>query len=207
MSTGPAHFTPSFFIRRWTDVFSSPVESVWHLPSIAERWIDERSEALTAEYTRVGSAYIHQSANIEPHVTMKGAIIIGPGCFIGSHAYLRGGVFLEEDVVIGPGCEVKSSFIFRKSALAHFNFAGDSIIGEGVNMEAGSILANHYNEREDKTIRSLNNGETIVLPVTKFGSLIGDGSKIGANAVLSPGTVLPSNSVVKRLELIEQVKM
>ena len=89
---------------------------------------------------------------------MKGPIIIGPGCFIGAHAYLRGGVYLDEKVVIGPGCEIKSSFLFRGSALAHFNFAGDSIIGEGVNMEAGSILANHYNERDDKSIRALING-------------------------------------------------
>jgi UDP-N-acetylglucosamine diphosphorylase / glucose-1-phosphate thymidylyltransferase / UDP-N-acetylgalactosamine diphosphorylase / glucosamine-1-phosphate N-acetyltransferase / galactosamine-1-phosphate N-acetyltransferase len=136
---------------------------------------------------------------------MKGPIIIGPGCFIGAHAYLRGGVFLDEGVVIGPGCEVKSSFIFKRSALAHFNFAGDSIIGENVNMEAGSILANHYNERVDKSIRSVVDGKVLLLPVTKFGSLIGDGSRIGANAVLSPGSVLAPGSIIKRLELVEQI--
>ena len=31
---------------------------------------------------------------------------------------------------------------------AHFNFVGDSIIGNDVNIEAGAILCNHYNERE-----------------------------------------------------------
>ncbi|MNR49840.1 hypothetical protein D3C85_1692730 [compost metagenome] len=40
----------------------------------------------------------------------------------------------------------------------------------------------------------------------KFGSLIGDDSRIGANAVLSPGTILEKKSIVKRLELIEQYK-
>jgi NDP-sugar pyrophosphorylase family protein len=195
----------SQFISRFPEVLGSFPESPWHLPSVAERVIMQKAKMLTSEYRQTGSAYIHHSATVEPHVTMKGAIIIGPGCFIGAHAYLRGGVFLDEGVVIGPGCEVKSSFIFRKSALAHFNFAGDSIIGEGVNMEAGSILANHYNERADKTIRALIDGNVVVLPVVKFGSLIGDGTKIGANAVLSPGTVLPRASVVKRLELVEQV--
>jgi tetrahydrodipicolinate N-succinyltransferase len=36
--------------------------------------------------------------------------------------------------------------------------------------------------------------------------LVVDNSKIGANAVLSPGTILEKNSIVKRLELIEQTK-
>ena len=196
----------SLFIRRFAEVFPDAQSAPWHLPAQAEQLIADKSKALAAGYKQSGSAFIHQSATVEPQVTMKGPIIIGPGCFIGAHAYLRGGVYLEEKVVVGPGCEVKSTFLFKGSALAHFNFAGDSIIGEGVNMEAGSILANHYNEREDKTIRALINGTVVLLPVTKFGSLIGDGTKIGANAVLSPGTVLPPRSVVKRLELIEQVK-
>ncbi|MBO5563850.1 MAG: hypothetical protein J5939_09090 [Bacteroidales bacterium] len=38
----------------------------------------------------------------------------------------------------------------------------------------------------------------------KFGSLVGDGCRIGANAVLSPGTILPPKTIVKRLQLIEQ---
>lgn len=195
----------TLYIRRFAEVFPDSPSVPWHLPSLAEKLIGEKSQALPAGYKQSGSAFIHESAIVEPQVTMKGPIIIGPGCFIGAHAYLRGGVYLEENVVIGPGCEVKSSFLFRSSALAHFNFAGDSIIGEGVNMEAGSILANHYNERDDKTIRALINGAIVELPVTKFGSLVGDGSRIGANAVLSPGTVLLPRSVVKRLELIEQV--
>ncbi|MGC3944478.1 MAG: DapH/DapD/GlmU-related protein [Chryseolinea sp.] len=206
MSSQDPHIDANLFISRWSAVFGPSAEPPWRLPSIAERVITERSKGLSSDYVKTGSAYVHHSAIVEPHVTMKGAIIIGPGCFIGSHAYLRGGVFLEDGVVVGPGCEVKSTFMFRGSALAHFNFAGDSIIGEGVNMEAGSILANHYNEREDKSIRSLVNGETYLLPVTKFGSFIGDRSRIGANAVLSPGTVLPPNSIVNRLQLVEQVK-
>ncbi|MBA4055555.1 MAG: LpxA family transferase, partial [Marivirga sp.] len=134
----------------------------------------------------------------------KGTIIISEGCFIGAHAYIRGGVFLGNQSVIGPGCEVKSSLILRNSALAHFNFVGDSLVGSMVNMEAGSVIANHYNERKDKTITVLIKGKKIAINVTKFGALVGDHTRIGANAVLSPGTILESNSVVKRLALIEQ---
>jgi acetyltransferase-like isoleucine patch superfamily enzyme len=76
-----------------------------------------------------------------------------------------------------------------------------------VNFEAGSIAANHYNERISKRISVLYKSEIIDTGVEKFGSLVGDNSKIGANAVLSPGTILEKNTIVKRLELIEQYKM
>lgn len=196
----------SRYIARFAVMFPTLPDSIWHLPGRAEGIISERARSLSSDFVQRGNSWIHHSATVEEQVVMKGPIIIGPRCFIGAHAYLRGGVLLDEEVVIGPGCEVKSSFLFRKSALAHFNFAGDSIIGENVNLEAGSILANHYNERADKTILSMISGSVIQLPVTKFGALIGDGTRIGANAVLSPGTVLEPRSVVKRLELVEQVR-
>lgn len=194
------------YIDRFLHLFPHHSDAIWHLPGRAEEVISALSTQLPPDYERRGSVLVHKSATVEEHVVFKGHVIVGPGSFIGAHAYLRGGVFLDERVVIGPGCEVKSSFLFRNSALAHFNFVGDSIIGESVNMEAGSILANHYNERNDKTIRAMINGVAETLPVTKFGSIVGDHSKIGANAVLSPGTVLPQKSVVGRLELVEQVR-
>ena len=100
---------------------------------------------------------------------------------------------------------MKSSIVFENSAIAHFNFIGDSIIGKNVNFEAGSITANHYNERKDKRIFVKIKNEIINTNMEKFGALVGDDCKIGANAVLSPGTILEKKSIVKRLELIEQI--
>lgn len=194
------------YIARFSELFPGERDQLWSLPSRAQSVIAAMAGSLTEEYKQTGEAFIHRTATVESGVTLKGAMIIGPGCFVGAHAYLRGGVFLDENVVVGPGCEVKSSFLFRHTALAHFNFAGDSIIGANTNMEAGSILANHYNERDDKTIYSLIDGSTVKLPVIKFGSLIGDGCRIGANAVLSPGTILSPRTIVGRLELVQQVR-
>jgi bifunctional N-acetylglucosamine-1-phosphate-uridyltransferase/glucosamine-1-phosphate-acetyltransferase GlmU-like protein len=159
---------------------------------------------LSGDFKITNEVAIHKTARIEENVTMKGPMIISADCFIGAHAYLRGGVYLGDKAVVGPGCEVKSSLILSGSALAHFNFVGDSLIGSYVNMEAGSIIANHYNERLDKTIYVLINKKKTSIGVTKFGALVGDHTKIGANGVLSPGTILSPQSTVKRLELIEQ---
>ncbi|MBL7858758.1 MAG: LpxA family transferase [Cyclobacteriaceae bacterium] len=182
-------------------------ELPWKITAEAPSIIQSKIKPLGAEYVVRNSIAIHRNAHIEEHVTLKGPLIISAGCFIGAHAYLRGGVFLGEKVGIGPGCEVKSSFILDNSTLAHFNFIGDSIIGSHVNMEAGSVIANHYNEREKKDIDVLVDGKRISTASQKFGALVGDETKIGANAVLSPGTILLAHSIVRRLELVEQCPM
>lgn len=149
---------------------------------------------------------IHKTAIVESGVVIKSPAIVMANCFVGTNAYFRDGVFLDNSVRIGPGCEIKNSMIFTGTAVAHFNYIGNSIIGRNVNFEAGSIAANHYNERADKKISVLYRSQIIETNVEKFGSLVGDNSKIGANAVLSPGTILRKNSVVRRLELIEQIR-
>lgn len=81
---------------------------------------------------------------------------------------------------------------------------GDSLIGTDVNLEAGSVIANHHNDRSDKDVWVCDENVFFNTGVTKFGALIGDHSRIGANAVCSPGTVLPPHAIVRRLELVEQ---
>ncbi len=176
----------------------------WQITSSIPRLLQEWIATLDAAYTVTNGVAIHHSALVESNVIIKAPAIISEGCFIGANAYLRGGVFLGKRTVIGTSCEVKSSILFHDSAVAHFNFIGDSIIGSYVNFEAGSIIANHYNEREDKLIKVMYGSEIIDTHTKKFGALVGDHCTIGANAVLSPGTILSKSTVVKRLELVEQ---
>ena len=171
-----------------------------------ESIILEKIKMLSEYFESKDGIAIHKTAIIEKNAILKAPLIIGENCFVGSNACLRNGVFLSENVKIGMGVEVKSSIIFDNSSVAHFNFIGDSIIGSNVNFEAGSITANHFNERKDKEIFVKINEEIINTKIEKFGALVGDFSKIGANAVLTPGTILMKNTVVKRLELIEQIK-
>jgi UDP-N-acetylglucosamine diphosphorylase / glucose-1-phosphate thymidylyltransferase / UDP-N-acetylgalactosamine diphosphorylase / glucosamine-1-phosphate N-acetyltransferase / galactosamine-1-phosphate N-acetyltransferase len=195
------------YIHEFKQMFPGMDEELpWDITSAAQLIVSKRIKTLGADYNIKDNIAIHKDAVIEEHVIIKGPAIISANCFIGSHAYLRNGVFLGDKVSVGPGCEIKSSLIFSNSSLAHFNFVGDSIVGSYVNMEAGSVVANHFNERKDKVIKILSDNEIISTGIEKFGALIGDQTKIGANAVLSPGTILQPKSIVKRLELVEQVK-
>jgi UDP-N-acetylglucosamine diphosphorylase / glucose-1-phosphate thymidylyltransferase / UDP-N-acetylgalactosamine diphosphorylase / glucosamine-1-phosphate N-acetyltransferase / galactosamine-1-phosphate N-acetyltransferase len=195
----------SDFIKNVKNVSSSfqSLEYPWEITDNAKKIILEIIKSLDkSEYVISGEICIHKKAIMEANITIKGPIIISEGCFIAANSYLRDGVFLDKNVTIGTSSEIKSSFIFRKSSVAHMNYVGNSIIGASVNIEAGAILANHWNERDKKEISVIWEGKTIQTGTQKFGAMVGDFSKIGANAVLSPGTVLKPNSIVKRLELI-----
>ncbi len=192
------------YISNFQDKFDEDLP--WLIIKNLESIILEKIKMLSEDFESNDGIAIHKTAIVEKNAILKAPIVIGKNCFVGSNACLRNGVFLSENVKIGMGVEVKSSIIFDNSSVAHFNFIGDSIIGSNVNFEAGSITANHFNERKDKEIFVKINEEIINTKVEKFGALVGDFSKIGANAVLTPGTILMKNTVVKRLELIEQIK-
>ena len=179
----------------------------WEIISDLENIIADQILKLNTDYKIQNNIAIHKSATIEQGVILKGTIIISENCFVGANAYFRGPIFLGKSVKVGPSTEIKQSIILNNSAIAHFNYIGNSIVGQDTNFEAGSICANHFNERLNKTIYINIDGELINTKTEKFGSLVGDNSKVGANAVLSPGTILRMNSIVKRLELIEQTKL
>ncbi len=194
------------FIADFSKLIKQGEKQPWEIVQNLDLLIQEKIKTLDSNYSIDKGIAIHKTALIETNVNLKAPLIIGENCFIGANSYLRNGVFLTNNVKIGTGCEIKTSIIFEHSAIAHFNFIGDSIIGVAVNFEAGSVTANHYNERKNKNIFVIHKGIEINTEVRKFGSLIGDRAKIGANAVLSPGTLLDKESIVKRLELIEQIK-
>ena len=180
-------------------------EQPWLIIKDIESIIESYIQTLDSNFIIESGIAIHKTALIENGVTLKAPVVIGANCKIGANAYFRAGVFLNESVKIGPSSEIKSSIIGKESAIAHMNYIGNSLIGNNVNFEAGSIAANHFNERKEKAIKIIYDGIIHETGLRKFGAIVGDNSKIGANAVLSPGTILAKSSIVKRLALIEQL--
>jgi bifunctional UDP-N-acetylglucosamine pyrophosphorylase / glucosamine-1-phosphate N-acetyltransferase len=177
----------------------------WDMSAHAVEAVRAVLPTLGVEFAMVGEVAVHRGAVVEAGAVLRGPAVVSDGCVVAAHAYLRDGVFLDRGVRVGPSCEVKASFVFHGSALAHLNYVGNSLIGARVNLEAGAVLANHFNEREDKRISVIVGGRLVSTGVEKFGALIGDGSRIGANAVTAPGTILPPRSIVHRLQLVDQV--
>lgn len=193
------------YVARWSSsLFADVAEPPWRVIQHAGTHLLEAIGKLPAGYEIANDVAIHATASVEPGAVVKGPAIIGPRCFVAASAYLRGGVFIDEDCIIGPAAELKTTFMFKGSKLAHLNFVGDSILGAAVNLEAGSILANYRNELEDKRIRIRFGQDVIDTQVEKFGALAGDGTRIGANAVVAPGAIFAKDTRVGRLTLVDQ---
>jgi NDP-sugar pyrophosphorylase family protein len=179
-------------------------EAPWALTAAAEAITRRLLGRLGEGFHVAGEVAVHRSARVEPGAVLKGPLVVGPRCFIGHGATLRGGAWLEEACTIGPGAELKASFVFAGTALAHLNFVGESVLGRGVNLEAGAVIANHRNEWPGATVAFRHDGALVETGLAKFGALVGDGARLGANAVIAPGAILPPGTVVPRLGLVDQ---
>jgi len=177
-----------------------PWELTLHSSDVVARLLAD----VGAEFSLVDGVAVHATATVERGAVLKGPAVIGPQCFVAAGAYVRGGCWLDARCTLGPGAELKSTFLFAGTKLAHFNFVGDSILGSGVNLEAGAIVANYRNEHPDRTIDIFLGESRLETGVRKFGAVIGDGARIGANAVIAPGAVLRPGIVVPRLGLVDQ---
>lgn len=128
--------------------------------------------------------YIGEGAKVEPTAYIEGPAIIGPESIIGTAAYIRGGTILGRHCIIGHCTEAKNTIMLDGAAAPHFNFIGDSILGNNVNIGAGVILANFRLDAKPVPFGDISTG------LVKLGAILGDRVKIGCNSVLEPGTFL-----------------
>ena len=131
---------------------------------------------------------------LPPYCVISGPAYIGAGTEIRPGAFIRGNVIVGEECVLGTSCEYKNCLLMDGVATPHFNYVGDSILGNGSHLGAGVVLANvRLDHRSVKVYTPEGRVET---GLAKFGSLIGDEAEVGCNAVLQPGTVLAKRSLV-----------
>lgn len=130
---------------------------------------------------------------VEPGAYIQGPALIGAKNTIRHGAYIRGGVVTGEGCLIGHATEVKNSIFLNRARATHFNYVGDSLLGNGVNLGAGVKLANY--RLDHKEVSLLFQGKKFKTGLKKLGAVIGDGVQIGCNAVTSPGTLIGPGAV------------
>lgn len=141
-----------------------------------------------------GDVYVGEGATVGPHSYLVGPAIIGDGTQVAHGANIRSNVIIGRNCTVGHGCEVKNSVILNNTNVAHFNYVGDSVVGSKVNLGGGAKLANF--RFDEKSIKVMVKEKKIDTGLGKLGAIIGDGSKVGVNAVLNPGTVLGRSCIV-----------
>jgi bifunctional UDP-N-acetylglucosamine pyrophosphorylase/glucosamine-1-phosphate N-acetyltransferase len=126
--------------------------------------------------------------------------IVAQHCRIGPFARLRPGTVMHREVHIGNFVEVKNTEIGAGSKANHLTYLGDSRVGKGVNVGAGSITVNYDGANKWPTLiedgASIGSGSMLVAPVR-----IGVGATIGAGSTITAST--PDNKLT--LERSKQV--
>jgi bifunctional N-acetylglucosamine-1-phosphate-uridyltransferase/glucosamine-1-phosphate-acetyltransferase GlmU-like protein len=67
---------------------------------------------------------------------------IDKGTEIRPFTYIRENVIISEKCIIGNSCELKNSILLNNVQVPHFNYMGDSVLGNFVHLDIGGILAN-----------------------------------------------------------------
>jgi bifunctional UDP-N-acetylglucosamine pyrophosphorylase/glucosamine-1-phosphate N-acetyltransferase len=140
----------------------------------------------------LGPVHISEGARVRSGAYIEGPVVIGPGSDVGPNCYLRPSTSIGENVRVGNACEVKNSIVMDGTHVAHLSYVGDSIIGEGCNLGAGTITANIRFDK--KNVRVNIKGKRIDSGLRKLGSIIGDDVQTGINVSLMPGVKVGSNS-------------
>lgn len=131
---------------------------------------------------------------IYPSTYITGKNKIGDKCIIGPFAHLRGDVELGNNVKIGNFVEVKKTKIASNTNACHLTYIGDSEIGSGVNVGAGTITANYNHATKAKNKTKIKDGASI-----GSNSVLVAPVEIGENAVVGAGTVVTKDVADKAL--------
>jgi len=109
--------------------------------------------------------------------------VIGPDSRVGPYARLRPGAELVGGAHVGNFVEIKKSRVGLGSKVNHLSYIGDTEIGEGVNIGAGTITCNYDGANKHRTVISdrafIGSNTALVAPVT-----IGPDATIGAGSVI-----------------------
>ena len=141
-----------------------------------------------------GPLSIGKGVLVESGAFIKGPTIIGDQSEIRHGAYLRGHCLVGARCVVGHVTEVKHAIFLDDAKAGHFAYLGDSILGNEVNLGAGTKLANLRFTGGDVLVKTPDG--PISSGLRKFGAIFGDRVQTGCNAVTNPGTVLGKKSIV-----------
>jgi NDP-sugar pyrophosphorylase family protein len=189
-------------------LWSSPVE-----PALAEllpRTWEEVAALRQRLAAHLDRAPRRLEGRVDPAAIVRGEIVaMGPGSVIeagavvhescrlvlGANSRLRSTSLVRDEVVIGRDCsigaycEVARSLMLDRTALGHWVFVGDSVLGAD-NMLAGAVFIANSSLHAGRTIRIAVHGAKLDTGVDHLGMLSGDGVRFGASVLVTPGAIV-----------------
>lgn len=126
---------------------------------------------------------VETGAEIKAFSHLEGAHV-GEGAVIGPYARLRPGTVVEADAHVGNFVELKATRLGTGAKANHLSYLGDSTVGPGTNIGAGTITCNYDGYAKHRTTIGagvfVGTSAVLVAPVT-----LGDGAFVAAGSVIT----------------------
>ena len=166
----------------WIDVTCQVGPDATLLPSTRLHGLTQvGTQATIGPDTTVTDSFIGAGATVSRSQVSSAEIL--ENASVGPFAFIRPGTVLGADGKIGAFVEVKNSIIGPSAKVPHLSYVGDSEIGEGANIGAGTIFANYDGvDKHRITIGAFartGSSNTFVAPVT-----VGDGAYTAAGSTI-----------------------
>ena len=141
------------------------------------------SDCRIRSYSVITNCEIGDKVLVRPGCIMEGSIVRA-GAQIGPYSHLRPGSDVGEGAHVGNFVETKKTKLGKRSKANHLSYLGDAVIGEGVNIGAGTITCNYDGVNKHETVIEdgvfVGSDSTLVAPVR-----IGRGAYIGAGSCIT----------------------
>lgn len=181
-------------------------QALWHLANHLERLVGQGQTILgdVSPDAYLGPrVFVDKGARVAPGAYIMGPAYIGQGALVNHGAFVRENVVMMPGSILGHASEAKHSILLAGACAPHFNYIGDSILGQATNIGAGTKLSN-------LTLVSVKDAETGQRPtikivvgdqehdtgLAKLGAVLGDNAQTGCNSVLNPGCLVGRNSLI-----------
>lgn len=205
-----------------TDVLARTIEHTAVTPVTFDRWLDvgrpwellEANEWKLAELepridgdvsedaTLSGRVVVEEGASVEGDATVEGPVLLCEGASVGPGATVRGASLVGPNCSVGPHAEVVNSVLMADVTVDHPAYVGDSVIGRRVVLGAGTKVHNFNHDGGEVTTTVKN--RRVSTDRERFGAVIGDGARTGANTTLAPGTTLATGETTDPGETVSE---
>ena len=175
----------------------------WELLPLIKETINELLKTGIEGFTELKEGVlVGQNVKISETATIDAPAIIGHNTEVRPGAYIRGNLITGSNCVLGNSSEFKNAILLDKAQIPHYNYVGDSVLGNRAHLGAGSICSNLKSDGKNVVIHADADIET---GLRKVGAFLADGADVGCQCVLNPGTVIGKKTSVYPLTSVRGV--
>ena len=186
-----------------------PITAPWDIIKVNNLLLEKRKAknegSIEKNVVLKGNVILEKNVRVLSGSYIEGPVLIRQGSTIGPNSYIRGSTTIGKNCRIGASVEVKNCVVGSDTRICHLAYIGDSVIGNNVNIAAGTLVANL--RHDGGFVKSMVKGVLVDTKLRKFGCVIGDNVKTGIGTLIYPGRKIWPNKNTLPGEIVKEDKM